>query len=151
MDPGRATSLIHRSWLFSEIPTKEKRRLWLGSVHHVATNAHAIKVGRPPEDLFVGICSMISSNISGGMITDAFGTDRSGPQDNLSSALPGGGELVAAHPYHRHGVYFVDGNVVGPRSKTIITSSLSQAANAQRLLVDSVVGRLNGPQIDRES
>lgn len=90
MDIERAAPLTHRPWLYSEIATEEKRRLWLGSDHQVATNAHAIR--RP--FLFAGTWSRIMSKISGGRVTDEFGPDGSG---GFSSKADSGGELVVAH------------------------------------------------------
>ena len=72
MDPVRTTPFIHRWWLPSRIETEEKRHLWLGPVHQVATKAHATRVRLP---MYKGICQSILSNISGGRITDAFGSD----------------------------------------------------------------------------
>ena len=68
MDLERTTPFIHRSQLSGEILTEEKRRLWQGPVHQVATKAHEIRVDdpRPSEQM----CSKILSNISGGRVTE---------------------------------------------------------------------------------
>jgi len=72
LDPERTTSFIHRRYLYSRMNAEEKRRLWQGPVHQVATKAHAIRVGCPSSS--VGISSRIFSKNSGGKVADAFGT-----------------------------------------------------------------------------
>ena len=89
MDLERTTPFIHRSQLSGEILTEEKRRLWQGPVHQVATKAHEIRVDdpRPSEQM----CSKILSNISGGRVTDAFGPGRLDPWGDRSSDSRGEG------------------------------------------------------------
>ena len=52
--------------------TEEKRHLWLGPVHQVATKAHATNVCRSSlsVNLSVGMYLRIMSKISGGSVTD---------------------------------------------------------------------------------
>ena len=82
--------------------TDEKRPLWLGPVHQVATKAHAIRVVRP--SLSVGICPRILSKISGGRIVDTFesgGLDPRGDRQPLVGLAIRRKEWTATHPLPR--------------------------------------------------